>query len=262
MTATASSLNATKKSPISATKSWNKVRRACIERLRQNKFCTPEKSTPAFDAADLPLLRYRVEDQLRRFGIVVESPCSDENDSNIMRTEAEDDGSAIIYQYNGLSDIGTNLPIADHYITEEELFDLLQDLENEMEQEKLMTFEEMKACETDYLDQQIADYEQWEETKLDIFDSPLDYGLLCPLCQEANVVLTPSGGIVCLNHMGGTCLMEINDVKGLQIGDLKCRMGNAIATHNCNCEQQLSFSILQTGLIGYCSTCSSEYLVV
>jgi Replication protein A interacting C-terminal len=261
ITGKASSLTSTKKNPISATKSWNKVRRACIEKLRRNVFNTPDKSTFILNDDNSPLLRNRLEDQLRRFGIVVASPCSDEINLNETHNKLILQESAGFYNYDNLDDNDTRMPIADHYITEDELFDLLQDLEYEIEQEKLKTFEEMTDGEKEYLNQQIADYEQWEEAQVDNDDNSSCQDFVCPMCNEADVIRTPSGGIVCPNHMDVSCLMECIDLKGLQPDDIRCRIGNAITNHSYFCSAQLMFSVNCNILTAECAICSAKHVI-
>lgn len=225
-----------KRTPASASKSksWKEnLRRACIHRVReqqqkrQHRLISPESERPqsrnsnnynsiSYDDDDNSAImpaRLMIEEEMRQQGIGVASPCVVANGDS-----GQYDGEAIP-------------SVEDYFISEEELFDLLAEVEEEIERtEALRLEEELELARNEQLnlEDQIAEYEQWEEQlreedggdnaamsravaagEVSWSGRHVNVNVLCPICRECTLTETPRGDIVCPNHMDGSCPMQL-----------------------------------------------------
>ena len=158
-----------------------------------------------------------------------------------------------------INDDNDSFPIANHYITEDELFDLLQDIEDEIERERMQSLEDILDITSNDLYDRIAYYEQWEDTTFD--DNTAACPLLCPLCQETNLLPTATGGLVCPNHMDGSCSMILNELSGINVDNLRDRLAHTFEEHGILCNYKLVFGINHNRLVGHCDFCSANYSI-
>jgi len=224
-------VSARKRTPV-ASKSWKEnLRQACLHRVRQRR-SSPEALT---DNEDMLSPRLLVEHELREHGVMLISPFADRNQQHFTPQ------------------------VVDHHISEEELFELLQEVEEEMQRSDGLYLEEMIKNARDqeqYLENQIADYQQWEESKT----VQASIQVLCPICQEANLTKTPNGDIVCPNHMDGSCAFYLADKQGTSLFDLRERLRQAYEQHNAHhCQNSLCFEITPetSELLALCSACDT-----
>ena len=222
-------VSARKRTPV-ASKSWKEnLRQACLYRARQRR-----SSPEALTDQDMLSPRLLIEDELRQHGVKLISPCMDRNQQQ-----------------------STPQKSVDHYISEEELFELLQEVEDEMQRSDAIHLEEMIEIARDeeqYLENQIADYELWEESKM-IEGSPVQ--VLCPICQEANLTNTPNGDIICPNHMDESCSFCLAEGQPVSLFHLRQRLRQACEQHGAHCQNSLCFEITSdtSNLIANCSVC-------
>lgn len=255
-----------KKSVASASKPWKEeIRRACLLRFRTSRFCTPEKtlgsgrtisSVQSFEELQL---RHVIEDEMRRNGVILDSPCSDSCSADAKRVTFEpmealaDDGRSI------------DIPKANHYITEDELFDLLEEIEEEIQRERSNGFEEMIDIARQDLEDQVADFELWQESKLRQDDNATG-SFLCPVCRDAHLMITSSGSLVCPNHMDGSCSMNLRGLHGHTLMDVQDRLREAFENHSAQCSKILCVSMVDTGnqanLVGFCDYCLAEFPIL
>ena len=79
-------------------------------------------------------------------------------------------------------------PRSNHFITEDELFELLEELEDEIHTQQPIDYDAMLDMAQKDFDDQVADFEQWESTDFEVLQS-----FLCPLCCSANLCILQSG---------------------------------------------------------------------
>ena len=162
--------------------------------------------------------------------------------------------------------------VADHFLSEEELFELLEEVEAELEKTEAVQIEECLHIERiDQLDleERISEFQQWEE--IEIGDVTV---VLCPLCSDARLVYTlPDPRFVCPNSMDGSCALDIPNPDRLLLDDLRERLRIALEGHASYCHDTLSFVIvngdtdasrsgLNRRLVAKCSSCDTAMAIV
>lgn len=196
--------------PVSASKRWkDKIRRSCITRLKQGNLTEMTPQT-------------LINEELHRHGVEV-TPC---------RLDME---------------IETDDPVGvENYLMEEDLFDLLEEVEQEMAKADAILLQEgldLKEQEEEYLASRISEY--YEEDRH-------ENGVFCPVCQQCNLVETDDG-VVCPNAMDGeSCSVRLATPS---LEDLKLHLQRAYEQHSQDCEGVLEFTSSLNGLLTACTLC-------
>jgi hypothetical protein len=115
--------------------------------------------------------------------------------------------------------------------------------------------EEVLEAEDNFLQDQIADYEAWEDTKSHADAS--DDSVLCPLCQISYLMIVPDNDIICPEI---ACPLRIDAVlveRPLCI--LRDQLRTVHEEHACHCSNNLTFDIIannqQHHLVAFCHLC-------
>jgi hypothetical protein len=168
-----------------------------------------------------------VRDELEQHGMSVDSPCSE---------------------------------ASEYRISEQEWIELLEMVEQEYEQAQLQQWtetEEQHAAQEEYeqryLLEQANDFDEWQAQQLHEEES----FVLCPICQDANLLQTDEG-ILCPNHMDGYCSLQLSRPL-LQLETLRELLRLTFDRHGSHCSGKLSFQVAaspaDTTLVAVCSTC-------
>lgn len=243
----------------------------------------------------LPPARAILDAELRQQGITIMSPCIHMNSRNehqqqmnaysssspsrgastslysqvdspsaaAAATFTANNDSGINDDTSGTNDYGDdndNNIHANHYISEEELFELLQEVEEEMQRSEEEMYQ-LLAREREYeLEQQVQDFEQQQEQEQEAASTDVSLwnftaapvAVLCPICKEANLSETMQGGILCPNHMDGSCPFELRAGNGhglalaLTLENLCQQLRYAYEQHALYCHDYLSFEVSTT----------------
>ena len=152
----------------------------------------------------------------------------------------------------------------EYVISEEELYDLLQEVEEEMrrsEEELLEDVVEQERCQQEEIDQQIAEYEEWEDSvALHDLKNEEDC-VLCPICCESMLQRSsPQGTVSCPND---ACKLRLGSCsRDLPLAELKERLRLAFEGHSVQCSGTLTFEMLPTNSeSGECMQQESHQLV-
>lgn len=234
-----------------ASKTWKEnLHRACLDRARRER---TEKSVNRDNRANddhgvFLSARFMVEDELVQRAISVQSPCSDGGHL----WDAANQTPA------GLMDSSRKVdPFSNHFITEDELFELLAEVEQEIEREDALHLDEMIEIalhERDYLQDQVMDFERWEESKQQNEEIDSAMTVLCPICHDANLIQSTGRSIVCPNRMDGSCSMNLDNVT-IVLSELQEKISMAFEQHSFNCNNCLSFQIQEGHLRAICPDC-------
>jgi hypothetical protein len=224
-----------KRKTPTASKSWKDgVRQACFRRLRQQRR-GPQSSR---DSMRVFSARAALEQELTNRGIALISPCQEGVESVRRRLDP--------------------CVAASHFITEDELFELLQEVEDEMQRTESLHLEEMFSLQRDeeeFMQNQIADFEHWQESQ-----DQTECGVLCPLCQECYVSFSSADTLlVCPNRMDGSCSFQIAASSQRPLETLKEQLQLLFDQHSTFCEHTLRFECIPTNdraqIIATCSSC-------
>jgi len=254
-----------------ASKTWKEnLRRACLERARQRQRRRPSSNNNHDDDDNedssnmmmmVPAVRQMVEEELRQRSIAVRAPCfSDEPEptnelSSMAMMDSDEQSNEIV------------VPKAQHFISEEELLELLEEMEQEMEREQASLVDDMlqrAENERQYLEEQVLDFQQWEE-----MHQHQDDAVPCPVCHEENLMFSGDGTmIVCPNSMDGSCSCSLqlcnnntnNNLRTLH--DLQDKLRQAYEEHSLHCHHFLTFSSQNGHLQASCSACSGSLQLV
>ena len=281
-------ITAKKNSDTKNNRAWkNRIREACLNRVRRQQHQQQQQHddddrtmmmmmthTNADSYMDSRLL---VEAELKLHGVLVVSP-PNKSHGNSQPQEQQQQQSTVTNMMMMMDCGGESLASNDDemlVMTEDEVFDLMEEIEREWKQhqEKLLE-EEMDRIENEEqaLYETIADYER-EEEGIDDGDGPSD-AVLCPLCQEANLTTSHcsemGNDIVCPNHMDGSCALRLEARSGLDLSSLKERLAQTILSHAEICTRTLTFQMSHeytsedchlSLLWGTCSTCGTRSCV-
>ena len=244
-----------------ASKTWKEnLRRACLDRARRGRSCITtnilDQNNQVENSGVSAAARGMIEDELRQREIAIHSLCSEDR-FQLTRGHDPADCSMDTVEEEPLRD--AEVPRANHFITEEELFELLAEVEEEIEREEALRLEERIRHEMEYLHDQVSDFERWEETKQ--HDTPFSIAVLCPICYEDNLVQSSDRSIVCPNYMDGSCSMQLESI-GLTLPDLQERMRASLEEHSFYCHYCLSFHIQKGHLLATCSSCDTTIELV
>jgi hypothetical protein len=233
----------------------------------------------------LPPARAILEEELRQQGITIMSPCINMDNRNDQQQSPSRDASSSSSRYSQVdspsaaaftanNDSGINVHTsgdnkkddnaihANHYISEEELFELLQEVEEEMQRSE-EEMHQLLAREREHeLEQQVQDFEEQQEQDAATIDSSLwnttvPIAVLCPICKEANLSETRQGVILCPNHMDGSCPFELRAGNGdarqhgltLTLENLCQQLRYAYEQHALYCHNYLSFEVHDNTMI-------------
>ena len=269
--------------PITASKEWKEnFRRSCLHRARQRCRLLDYKDadSPAMKhTANYDDIRQIVEEELRERTVLIRAHscfADGQTESNHQNygdyVRAENSSMAIdptVFDEDQYAVENGKVPEAQHYISEEDLYELMNELEQEMEREQAFLVDDMlqKAeNERRYLAEQVLDYEQWEE----IMHPQSNDVVPCPVCHEENLVLADNGQtILCPNTMNGLCSLTIscctttaNNNELTTLHNLQARLRQAYEAHSLRCHHFLSFRMQDGQLWAYCSACAGSARVV
>jgi len=254
-----------------ASKTWKEnLRRACLDRARRqrrqqlsttnnNNESQQQQQQPDDEDCLMSPARRMVEEELRQQAIGIRSPCLHQQEAvdHQMETSLDEPDE----QQNGTGDAHslTAVPIAHHFISEEELFELLEEVEQEMQREQALHVDdilEMAQHEKAYLEEQVIDFEQWEE-----MHHQHDNTVPCPVCHESNLILS-NGAIVCPNTMDGSCSLQLPS-DNLSLEHFQDKLRSAFDEHSMHCHHYLTFWMENDGhLRANCSACSGTVQLV
>ena len=251
----------TKQTPVSS-KAWKeKLRQRCRERLKGAKK-SPNGNVSS--STSMAIARRIVEEEMMDLGVAVDSPCIDQKQPRF--TRVENIMAIMIGEDPDSESTGHLTPTAHHFISEEELFDLLAEIEMEMDAADVDHYEDMLALadvEEREFEDRITDFQQ----QVDHDNPDLDEGVLCPLCKDAFVRQERHGSLICPNTMDSSCDLYITNRLGLTLTNFKQRLQEAYEQHALYCSENLSF---QTGpcpldeamhLFAVCIPCETRMLI-
>ena len=222
-------------------KTWKEnLRRACLDRVRQ--ISRSRKTTGETKNNSVQPARLLVEREMVQQGISLLSPCttsrhnvSFEEDNTAMVLLAEEHGD----------DDDDSAPQANHYISEQELFELLEEVEAEIEKAETLRIDEVLQYEERGqldLEERISEFQTWSEESLKIRESYET--VLCPICCESNLQQdTSTGRIVCPNVMDGSCSFDLPNQHKILLETLKEFLRVVLEEHGSYCNERLSFYV-------------------
>lgn len=190
------------------------LRSACLKRIRTNSWKTPDKVN---DDSIIRPIRTIIEDEMRRSGVFLESPCSeDNNNSNNMNRLLENGGCEEDMDVTRLND--DYCPRSNHFMTEDELFELLEELEDEIHTQQPIDYDAIFDMAQKDFEDQVADFEQWESNDFEQLQS-----FLCPLCCSANLCILQSGTLICCPNQP-SCSMFVDQLHNLAWQEVRNRL--------------------------------------
>ncbi|GAX12306.1 hypothetical protein FisN_1Hu238 [Fistulifera solaris] len=213
-------------------------------------------------------VRRILEEELMDMGVVVDSPCIDHKQPRLMI--AENIRSIMLgedFETSPMVSTDSLTPTAHHFISEEELFELLAELEMEMDAADLDDYEQMLALadvEERELEERILQYQHDE----DLDGSDFHESVLCPLCTDALLRQEQNGAFVCPNTMDSSCDLNIPNQLGLTLPSFKDRLQEAYEQHAVYCSQNLSFQVgpcppnEAMHLFAICIPCETKMLIL
>jgi hypothetical protein len=250
-----------RKGTPTASKVWKEsLRKACLDRARKRRLLSATR-TPSrndHDLSDLVPARLLIEEEMMQQGVSLLSPCTDHAKPQAISPPE-------IPQYDPMETTTSvaSSPHEEHFISEDELFDLLAEVEAEIERTESLELEGfLDLARTDELDleERIAEFQEWEGNSVE--------GVLCPLCQEANL-LHSHNRLVCPNHMDHSCAFDVQNTLNLSLDDLQERLRVGYDLHTSYCHENLSFQMISdittddvapmgASLVAVCDTCGTR----
>lgn len=230
------------------------LRQACVNRARKNRRDLiwrkrqqhqPQNIDNNSNSNEITMVRTVVEQELRQQGVAVVSPGLFGKSTG---------GSSYYDHQNNQSPISSGVhpsspttgytdAVEEEYaLSEEELYELLQEVEEEMrrsEEELLEEVLEQERCQQEEMEQQIADYEEWEESHC----CDQDECVICPICCEGVLKKSSAGStIYCGSNNNNTmdaCSwqqeLKIGRGQDLSLAELKERLRVAFEEHSYQC---------------------------
>ena len=211
-------------------KSWkDNLRQACLDRARRRQLQRRQGEEEdgehaGQESVSLPVARAMVEEELRQQGVSVISPCMDHNNRNNEGLARElSSPHQLLDAYEPMMDDARSAEndatsAAHHYLTEDELFALLESVEEEIQRADADFLEDIihqQEEEQFLLEDQVAEYEQWQAQEAHASNNFKEQDedsltVLCPVCNHANLIEAPDGcTIICPNIMDGSCSLEL-----------------------------------------------------
>eukprot|EP00980_Cylindrotheca_fusiformis_P003137 scaffold721_cov131-Cylindrotheca_fusiformis.AAC.27 len=122
-------------------------------------------------------------------------------------------------------------------LTEDDLFEILREVEEELRADDETFLEEVLEAEDNYLQNEINDYEKWEDAM-----EP-DSCVACPLCKTSFLTFATEKGIVCSDDF---CPLRIGsrDAEHEEpLTSLKCKLEMLHESHASYCCDALEFTV-------------------
>jgi Replication protein A interacting C-terminal len=212
--------------PTSSHKRWKEsIRQACLARVRQRQLQQHEETASEMIENELRRHSWRVQDDIME-GVVARS--NDRQEAALR---------------------------ASHFLSEAELFELLEEVENEMQLNNEQHLEEIlhqAQNEMQYWEHQVTDYEQWQSDQQKIEST----AVLCPICQDANLTQHSDGSILCPNAMDGSCSARLTFDSSLP--ELQHMIRSTYEEHSLHCHNHLVFRVADDSrLVATCSSCNA-----
>ena len=204
------------------------------------------------------LARTVVEQELRQQRIAIVSPGSGKQGKLLPE--------ALLHQQQDESSGTPRIPdghfstFLDHSLSEEELYELMQEVEEEMmrsEEELLEEILELERFQQVEMDQQVAEFEEWEAT-MAMSDMDHEERVLCPVCWEGNLQKSTNDNTVTCPDEACSLRLETR----LSLTELKDSLRLAFEEHAMQCNgnmvvENLPFSDYGDHLVGVCHTCGT-----
>jgi predicted transcriptional regulator len=176
--------------PIACSKGWKRrLYRDCLDRTRRARAqgATPDRNGMAFDLLRQHAIEIQVVSSWHNGenDTIFQSSSSSSREYLEIQEEAETSRMSID---EGCCDVDApqhndELGVA-HYITEEELFDLMKEVEDEIDREEMLRHEQifyMDQHDQRCLEEQVTEFEEWQQQRT--MAPPL-----CPTCYEETVL--------------------------------------------------------------------------
>lgn len=261
---------------IAAGKLWKaNLRLACLERARRrNRMLQHDDIASPMVKLTTPYgVRQIVEEELRHQEVQIRASWFSDDHSTENHQTCDDSctGNMVITVDDRASVDASgklNEPTAQHWISEEELYKLLEEVEQEMDREQdLLVDDIMQRAENErrYLEEQVHDYEQWEE----IMDQQHDDVVPCPVCHADHLSVTDNGQtIICPNTMDGSCSLIIpcdstrRNNEPVALHELQAILQQAYEAHSLHCQHFLTFHMHDGHLCANCSACAGSVQLV
>ena len=285
------------KSSVPSPLPWkDALKQGCLERARRKRQETIWRNRRLDSpSSDQETARQLVEDELRESGVAIHVRAAL---TEIAETSTCTD-SAMVHSEAIMSERTTEGVEDDYAISESELYKLMQEVEEELQRDgKFMSvstvmvcimncksltgrdallayveamlneeMEEVELCEhlrRQHMEDQIAEFQDWEAEQ-----DQTNQVVLCPLCQEANLMQLSENGVTCPNHMNGACPLRLERTEEtILLPNLRERLGTAYEKHACECTGPLQFQILQKReddertLVASCNMCNSNVTIL
>lgn len=223
--------------PISARKCpKRRLRQACFERI--HKYASARELVHATLAQHGCVVRMDVCEHQK-----------EENDDRFPMDETDDHPSFMESSSETTKKTST-------YITEEELWELMQEVEDEMQRALVeqVDYQSLHEDDEDALERQIDDFDKWQGGEFD--------GVMCPVCMEARLLETPEA-LLCPHSMdGSSCNFRL--LREEREPDLLCLQNQLFLTiegHGLctvGCPGQVCFAMnsrCPVGLVAHCTVC-------
>ncbi|GKY99452.1 hypothetical protein MPSEU_000899700 [Mayamaea pseudoterrestris] len=135
-------------------------------------------------------------------------------------------------------------------MTEEEWIDLLEQVACELE---LTRTQHAVDDQDSYLEQQIANFEKWQQGRSEEDD---ELGTSCPICYNGRLITTDSGEIVCSDSMDGSCNMRVSMFQP-SLPNFREKLQQTIESHSISCSGTVTFQMgpERAFLIAVCTVC-------
>ena len=253
------------------------LREACIARARKNRQALiwqkrhqPADEVLTMDTGDGPCcnddIRSLVEQELRQQGVDLVT-LQDVSHCDVYQAKH----SPSCQPQNGEHENCHVMNDDCHFLSEEELYELLQDVEEELRRSEEILLEEILEQEQrqmEEMEQQIADYQAWEDS-LALNGGEQDV-VICPVCCEAMLRQPSPTKISCSND---ACHFQLCG-QTLSLADLKDKLQYACEKHSSvGCPCTLTMDILPSNdytedlmqvnghLFGSCLDCDAMILI-
>lgn len=299
---------ARKVTPIGSSKTWKEnLRRACLSRARRRRSlpCTTPKIDgndryrPALSNSDgrtdstpfLPIsddaARDMIEEELRQRSIAIQMSWSHSSAQPhaIANSTAPAPAPAVAIDWDGAEDSSQMdtgekesddpssyenlLPRVNHFITEEELYELLTEVQNELDLDEANHNEQIFAMaqhEMENFQSQVNDYEEWQDKKCGEQEIDCDSSLSvsCPICFRGTLIqhqspfdFSDSGRcILCPNSIDGSCSLRLENPSAASLFDLHGRLQWVCSNHSASCNSSVTFQIVHQQLCAACRFCN------
>ncbi|CAB9506326.1 expressed unknown protein [Seminavis robusta] len=261
------------------------LRQACVSRARKNRkdliWRKRQQQQPTLTNDDDMMARSLVEQELRQQGVSIVTP---RKASTVSSVDALNYGLTTENRTNPAAQPCSMMADEEEHgfsISEQELDELLQEVEEELRRNEEELLEEMleeERCQQEDMALQIAEYEEWQNTSNNTSMDEEEF-VICPLCCESMLVQQQQQQqyssqshqptnmtIACPND---TCHFQITSTMGL--ADLKEQLRVAFEEHSMTCPHSgtLTFDLLppmeateQQQLVGSCPECDGVILPV